>query len=172
MENKNFDNEYMKNLLLFLAEKISGNMASVGFVPSRKEIVFLDNSRADVIDKITALSTRIRFCSDDAVAVTGMSVVEAKHHLNEVAAMLSGRHGVVGPLSFPLGETEASLLSGVEAKIFRINRGVVPLSELRRLFERLWILNRPEILPPVSDPCLVVGCLCGAPTALRAEEGV
>lgn len=137
MENKTLGSGFVKGLLLFLAEKISASASSIGFAPRTPGIVILRNSREDVLEKIADIFSEIEFCADDAVAISGMPVPEAKRCLNAVAAFLSGRHGIIGPLSFPLGEADACLLNGMKAKIVRINRGAVRLDELRSVFGKM-----------------------------------
>lgn len=146
MTSKTYDNEYITRLLLFLADKISGNLSSIGFVLSEERIVFLDNSRVDVLTKIVDIFSKIRFLEDDIVVISGMPVLEAKRHLNSIAAFQSGRFGVVGPLSFILGESDIYLTySKKEAKLVMINKGAVKLDELRNLFETVYPKNKETV---------------------------
>lgn len=143
----------VKNLLLFLAGKISKSFSSVGFAPSEgKNIFFFDNSRIDVLTKLADVFSEITFLKDDMIAISEMSVLEAKHHLNAIAAFLSGRFGVVGPLSFILGESDACLLADRrEVKIVRINRGAVSLDELSRIVRMISLVNSETVKEEINS---------------------
>jgi len=131
MENEIYDNAYVKKLLLFLAKEFSGSFSSIGFVPNEDSVVFQDNSRKDILLRIARIFSSVKFLNDNEVSMPRkMSVLEAKYDLNLVAAFLSGRHGTIGPLSFPLGCCDKG-----DVKTIKINKGVVDLEGLKNLFE-------------------------------------
>lgn len=142
----------VKELLLFLAGKIS-SFSFVGFAPSEgKNIFFFDNSRMDVLTKLADIFSEITFLKDDMIAISEISVSEAKYYLNAIAAFLSGRFGVIGPLSFIPGEADACLLADRrEIKIVKINRGAVSLDELSTLVRMISLVSSETVKDEVNS---------------------
>lgn len=129
--------EDKKILLLYLAEAISKTRFSISFAPSgdKNKKIFSDNSSPYVLKQMAKIFSKIVFLENDIVAVCDMPVSEAKYYLNVIAAFLSGRHGIIGPLDFISDEIDIGpALIWDNVKIIKINKGVVGLNELKIFF--------------------------------------
>lgn len=123
--------------LLYLARAISNTRYPIGFTSSRhkNKKMFSNNSNPYVLKQMARVFSKIIFLENDMVAVCDMPVLEAKYYLNIIAAFLSGRHGIIGPLNFISEEIDIgpALIWG-NIQIIKINKGVVDLKELKIFF--------------------------------------
>lgn len=131
-----------KKLIFDLAEKLSKTFSSVGVIEDPKNTadnIIAINGRREVIEGLEQIFSEITFKEDMIVSVRDISVSKAKYYLNLVAAYVSGRNSIAGPLSFisrlnTFSSASESKDEGIETDV-EIRRGAVDLAKVRGSIE-------------------------------------